>query len=326
MKKALVLGGGGFIGSHMVKRLKNENYYVVGVDLKLPEYTKTVADNFYTTNLTDQSEVSKILAQEENFDEIYQYAADMGGAGYVFTGDNDADLMTNSASINLNLLSNLKESYKNLQNLKIFYSSSACMYPQDIQQETDNPGLKEEDAYPANPESEYGWEKLFSERLYQSFNKNYGFDVRIARFHNTYGPEGAWTGGREKVPAAICRKVAIANDGEEIEVWGDGQQTRSFLYIDDCIEATRRLMNSDHTTPINIGSEEMVSINELVRIVSKVSEKDIKIKHIDGPQGPRGRNSNNDLIKKVLDWNFEYSLEEGISRTYSWIEKQIKAK
>ena len=326
MKKALVLGGGGFIGSHMVKRLKNENYYVVGVDLKLPEYTKTVADKFYTTNLTDQSEVSKILAQEENFDEIYQYAADMGGAGYVFTGDNDADLMTNSASINLNLLSNLKESYKNLQNLKIFYSSSACMYPQDIQQETDNPGLKEEDAYPANPESEYGWEKLFSERLYQSFNKNYGFDVRIARFHNTYGPEGAWTGGREKVPAAICRKVAIANDGEEIEVWGDGEQTRSFLYIDDCIEATRRLMNSDHTTPINIGSEEMVSINELVRIVSKVSDKDIKIKHIDGPQGPRGRNSNNDLIKKVLDWNFEYSLEEGISRTYSWIEKQIKAK
>jgi GDP-D-mannose 3',5'-epimerase len=326
MKKALVLGGGGFIGSHMVKRLKNENYYVVGVDLKLPEYTKTVADNFYTTNLTNQSEVSEILAQEENFDEIYQYAADMGGAGFVFTGDNDADLMTNSASINLNLLSNLKENYKNLDNLKIFYSSSACMYPQDIQQETDNPGLKEEDAYPANPDSEYGWEKLFSERLYQSFNKNYGLDVRIARFHNTYGPEGAWTGGREKVPAAICRKVAIANDGEEIEVWGDGEQTRSFLYIDDCIEATRRLMNSDHTTPINIGSEEMVSINELVGIVSKVSEKDIKIKHIDGPLGVRGRNSNNDLIKKVLDWNFEYSLEDGITKTYSWIEKQIKAK
>tara|TARA_A100001011_G_scaffold358624_1_gene404521 strand:+ start:12025 stop:13005 length:981 start_codon:yes stop_codon:yes gene_type:complete len=326
MKKALVLGGGGFIGSHMVKRLKNENYYVVGVDLKLPEYTKTVADNFYTTNLTNQSEVSEILAQEENFDEIYQYAADMGGAGFVFTGDNDADLMTNSASINLNLLSNLKENYKNLDNLKIFYSSSACMYPQDIQQETDNPGLKEEDAYPANPDSEYGWEKLFSERLYQSFNKNYGLDVRIARFHNTYGPEGAWTGGREKVPAAICRKVAIANDGEEIEVWGDGEQTRSFLYIDDCIEATRRLMNSDHTTPINIGSEEMVSINELVGIVSKVSEKDIKIKHIDGPLGVRGRNSNNDLIKKVLDWNFEYSLEDGITKTYSWIKNQIKAK
>ena len=250
----------------------------------------------------------------------------MGGAGFVFTGDNDADLMTNSASINLNLLSNLKENYKNLDNLKIFYSSSACMYPQDIQQETDNPGLKEEDAYPANPDSEYGWEKLFSERLYQSFNKNYGLDVRIARFHNTYGPEGAWTGGREKVPAAICRKVAIANDGEEIEVWGDGEQTRSFLYIDDCIEATRRLMNSDHTTPINIGSEEMVSINELVGIVSKVSEKDIKIKHIDGPLGVRGRNSNNDLIKKVLDWNFEYSLEDGITKTYSWIENQIKAK
>ena len=326
MKKALVLGGGGFIGSHMVKRLKNENYYVVGVDLKLPEYTKTVADNFYTTNLTNQTEVSEILAQEENFDEIYQYAADMGGAGFVFTGDNDADLMTNSASINLNLLSNLKKSYKNLQDLKIFYSSSACMYPQDIQQETDNPGLKEEDAYPANPDSEYGWEKLFSERLYQSFNKNYGLDVRIARFHNTYGPEGAWTGGREKVPAAICRKVAMANDGEEIEVWGDGEQTRSFLYIDDCIEATRRLMNSDHTTPIIIGSEEMVSINELVGIVSKVSEKDIKIKHIDGPLGVRGRNSNNDLIKKVLDWNFEYSLKDGITKTYSWIEKQIKAK
>ncbi len=326
MKKALVLGGGGFIGSHMVKRLKNENYYVVGVDLKLPEYTKTVADNFYTTNLTNQTEVSEILAQEENFDEIYQYAADMGGAGFVFTGDNDADLMTNSASINLNLLSNLKKSYKNLQDLKIFYSSSACMYPQDIQQETDNPGLREEDAYPANPDSEYGWEKLFSERLYQSFNKNYGLDVRIARFHNTYGPEGAWTGGREKVPAAICRKVAMANDGEEIEVWGDGEQTRSFLYIDDCIEATRRLMNSDHTTPINIGSEEMVSINELVGIVSKVSEKDIKIKHIDGPLGVRGRNSNNDLIKKVLDWNFEYSLKDGITKTYSWIEKQIKAK
>ena len=323
MKKALVLGAGGFIGSHMVKRLKKEDYYVVGVDLKKPEYSDTVADNFYISDLTNQNDFDEILNSEDKFDEIYQYAADMGGAAYVFTGENDADLMTNSASVNLNVLSKIKEKYNKLENLKIFYSSSACMYPEHIQEETNNPGLKEEDAYPANPSSGYGWEKLFGEKLYYSYFKNYGLNTKIGRFHNTYGPEAPFGGEREKAPIAICRKIALAKNNEKIEIWGDGKQTRSFLFIDDNIEATRRLMESDYNSPINIGSEEMVSINELAEIVIKISNKNIEIENIDGPQGPRGRNSNNELIKKVLDWNYNFSLKEGLTTTYSWVKEQI---
>ena len=323
MNRALVLGAGGFIGSHMVKRLKSEGYYVVGADIKYPEFTETQADVFFICDLTDKLAFDEIFTNEKIFDEIYQYAADMGGAGFIFTGDNDAKIMHSSISINLNLLSLIETHYDSLERLKVFYSSSACIYPQQIQESTNNPGLKENYAYPANPDSEYGWEKLFSERLYQTFNKNFGLNTRIARFHNIYGPEGTWDGGKEKVPAAVCRKIAYASKNDEIEIWGDGEQTRSFLYIDDCIEATRRLMNSTHSSPINIGSEEMVSINQLVELVSKISNKLIKIKHVDGPLGVRGRNSDNELIKKILDWDYKYTLEEGITETYLWIEKQI---
>ena len=323
MKKALVLGAGGFIGSHMVKRLKNENYFVVGADLKYPEFENSKADNFYICDLTDKEQLNKIFLKENRFEEIYQYAADMGGAGFIFTGDNDAQIMHSSVSINLNLLSLVEKLYDSLTNLKIFYSSSACIYPQQIQETTNNPGLKESYAYPANPDSEYGWEKLFSERLFQSYAKNFGLNIRIARFHNIYGPEGTWDGGKEKVPAAVCRKVANSKMVDEIEIWGDGKQTRSFLFIEDCIEATRRLMNSDYSYPINIGSEEMVSINQLVEIVATIADKKISIKHIDGPLGVRGRNSDNELIKEILDWDYKFNLEEGIKETYLWIEKQI---
>ena len=325
MKKALVLGAGGFIGSHMVKRLKEDDYYVAGIDLKKPEYSDSPADIFHISDLANQKDFDEILDSENKFDEVYQYAADMGGAAYVFTGENDADLMTNSASVNLNILSSFKKKYNNLNDLKIFYSSSACMYPDHIQKETDNPGLKEQDAYPANPSSGYGWEKLFGEQLYSSYHLNHGLNSKIGRFHNTYGPEGPYGGDREKVPIAICRKIASAKSNDTIEVWGDGRQTRSFLYIDDNIEATRRLMESDYNLPINIGSEEMVSINELVQIVTEISKKNISIKHIDGPQGPRGRNSDNDLIRKVLSWDYTYSLREGLELTYSWIQQQIKS-
>ena len=326
MKKALILGAGGFIGSHMVNRLKSENYYVVGVDIKHPEFSKTKADKFYICDLTNKLKFNEIIANEEKFNEIYQYAADMGGAGFIFTGENDAKIMHSSISINLNLLSIIEDNYKNFDEVKIFYSSSACIYPQQIQEKSSNPGLKEDDAYPADPDSEYGWEKLFSERLYLSFNKNFDLDIRIARFHNVYGPEGTWDGGKEKVPAAVCRKIAQAKKIDEIEIWGDGKQTRSFLYIDDCIEATRRLMNSNFTKPINIGSEEMVSINQLVNIVSDTANKNITINHIDGPLGVRGRNSNNELIRSVLGWDFTYSLSEGIKKTYDWIESQVLEK
>jgi len=323
MKKALVLGAGGFIGSHMVKRLKEEDYYVVGIDLKKPEYSNSPVDIFHISDLANQKDFKEILDSESKFDEVYQYAADMGGAAYVFTGENDADLMTNSSSVNLNILSSFKEKYKNLNNLKIFYSSSACMYPDHIQRETDNPGLKEQDAYPANPSSGYGWEKLFSEQLYNSYHLNHGLNSKIGRFHNTYGPEGPFGGEREKAPIAICRKIALAKNNEKIEIWGDGKQTRSFLFIDDNIEATRRLMESDYNSPINIGSEEMVSINELAEIVIEISNKNIEIENIDGPQGPRGRNSNNELIKQVLDWDYNFSLKEGLTITYSWVKEQI---
>lgn len=315
-KTALVLGAGGFIGSHMVKRLKSEGYWVRGVDLKYPLYSKTEADEFFQGDLTDQAFCNVVTNIE--FDEIYQFAADMGGAGYIFIGDNDADVMNNSALINLNILRNIKD-YKP----KIFFSSSACMYPEHNQLDPDNPDCHEDSAYPANPDSEYGWEKLFSERLYFAYNRNYGIPVRVARYHNIFGPEGTWRGGKEKAPAAICRKVAeLPEKGGIIDVWGDGKQTRSFLYIDECIEATRRLMDSDFIGPVNIGSEEMVTIDQLVDTAAKVADKTVEKNHIPGPLGVRGRNSNNDLIRDKLGWDYSQTLEEGISKTYRWIRTQ----
>ena len=321
-KKALVFGAGGFIGSHMVKRLKSENYFVIGADIKNPEFEETYADEFCLVNLTNKKNIEEIL-KLHNYNEIYQYAADMGGAGFIFSGENDADIMHNSSIINLNLLKTVVENYEK-DFPSIFYSSSACIYPEEIQEVPDNKGLKESDAYPANPDSEYGWEKLFSERLYISYLRNYKLDVKIARFHNIYGPNGTWKGGREKAPAAICTKVAEANHGDTIEIWGDGKQTRSFLFIDDCIEATRRLMNSNVNTPINIGSEEMISINNLVKLVSSIDNKSISIKHIDGPLGVRGRNSENSMIREKLNWDYEFKLKDGIKITYKWIVEQIK--
>jgi nucleoside-diphosphate-sugar epimerase len=333
MKTALVLGAGGFIGSHMVKRLRDEGYWVRGVDLKHPEFSKTEANEFICRDLTDVDNMRRVIrygATIDNFyspvfDEIYQFAADMGGAGFIFTGDNDADIMHNSACINLNLLEEQRKlnSEEEINRTKIFYSSSACMYPEHNQLDPDNPDCRESSAYPANPDSEYGWEKLFSERLYLSYHRNYNIPVRIARYHNIYGPESTWKGGREKAPAAICRKVAYAGIADTIEVWGDGEQTRSFLYIDECIEATRRLMESDCTEPINIGSEEMVTINELVRIAAKVANKSIGRNHVDGPLGVRGRNSNNDLIREKLGWDYEMTLEEGMKKTYEWVRWQV---
>lgn len=317
MKRALVLGGGGFIGSHMVKRLKQEGYWVRAVDLKLPNFSKSVADEFLVGDLRDAQFVDEIST---GFDEIYQFAADMGGAGYIFTGDHDADVMHNSATINLNVLNSIKN---NAPGTKIFYSSSACIYPEHNQMDPDNPNCEESSAYPANPDSEYGWEKLFSERLYFSFHRNYGIKVRVARYHNIFGPEGTWKGGKEKAPAAICRKVAMASNGDSIEIWGDGEQTRSFLYIDECIEATRRLMDSDFIGPVNIGSEEMVSINQLVDIASSIEGKNLTKSHVPGPTGVRGRNSNNNLIREKLNWNYSLPLSEGIKRTYNWIVERI---
>jgi len=322
--KALVLGAGGFIGNHMVNRLVSEGFDVTGVDIKNPDFSESRSNNFILGDLTNQNLVEELF-ENSKFDEIYQYAADMGGAGYIFTGDNDASVMYNSGIINLNILNSLLK-FKQTETTKIFYSSSACVYPEHIQTESENPGLKESDAYPAAPDSEYGWEKLFSERLYLAFNKNFGLDVKVARFHNIYGPLGTWQGGKEKAPAAVCRKVALSESTNgEVEVWGDGLQTRSFLFIDDCIEATRRFMNSNQNGPINIGSEEMISINNLVLLVADIAQKNITIKNIDGPLGVRGRNSNNDLIKNILDWNYQYSLREGMSRTYEWINSQASS-
>ena len=338
-KKALVLGAGGFIGSHMVKRLKDEGYWVRGVDLKHPEFSRHQADEFVIGDLRDKSFVNRVVEWKgyqgnffnsipykmiESFDEIYQFAADMGGAGYIFTGENDADIMHNSATINLNLLDAIvKAQRENRSTPKVFYSSSACAYPSHIQEDVDNPGLKEEDAYPANPDSDYGWEKLFSERLYLAYSRNHDIPVRVARYHNIYGPEGTWDGGKEKAPAAMCRKVASVASGETIDCWGDGKQTRSFLYIDDCIEATRRLMDSNCEEVINIGSEEMVSIDELIEITAKVADKEINVNHTPGPVGVRGRNSQNDMIREKLKWDYEFSLEEGIRRTYDWVSEQV---
>jgi nucleoside-diphosphate-sugar epimerase len=342
VKKALVLGAGGFIGSHMVKRLKNEGYWVRGVDLKNPDHSKTEADEFIKGDLTDQLFVEKVVQFRgygsnfykfipskyiQSFDEVYQFAADMGGAGYIFTGDHDADVMNNSASINLNVLRSIKDLNDRIGTNKtiVFFSSSACAYPEHIQMDPENPGLKEEDAYPAGPDSEYGWEKLFSERLYFAYNRNYDIPVRVARYHNIFGPEGTWKGGKEKSPAAICRKVAeIPSEGGEIEIWGDGEQTRSFLYIDECIEGIRRLMNSDFSGPVNLGSEEMVTINQLVDIACSVENKQLAKKHIVGPTGVRGRNSDNALIKEKLNWIPEYPLEQGIKKTYEWIKEQVE--
>ena len=315
-KKALVCGAGGFIGSHMVKKLKSEGYWVRGADVKYPEFSMSEADEFLRGDLTGQTFCDMVCNIE--FDEIYQFAADMGGAGYIFTGEHDADVMNNSATINLNILRNVKD-YKP----KIFFSSSACMYPEHNQLDPNTPDCREDTAYPANPDSEYGWEKLFSERLYLSYHRNYDVPVRIARYHNIFGPEGTWTGGREKAPAAICRKVAeLPKGGGSIEVWGDGLQTRSFLFVDECVEATYRLVQSDFTGPVNIGSEEMVSINQLVDIAAKVADKEVEKNHIDGPLGVRGRNSNNDLIREKLDWDYTMTLEEGIKKTYDWINEE----
>ena len=338
-KTALVLGAGGFIGSHMVKRLRKEGYWVRGVDIKHTEFSLSEAHDFIDGDLRDVDLVHKVVElhqwdeeKQENvsytFDEIYQFAADMGGAGYIFTGENDADVMHNSATINLNVLECQHQLNKRLDvnKTKIFYSSSACMYPEHNQLDPDNPNCREESAYPASPDSEYGWEKLFSERLFFAYNRNHGIPVRVARYHNIFGPEGTWDGGKEKAPAAICRKVAyLPETGGAIEVWGDGLQTRSFLFIDECIEATRRLMDSDFQGPVNIGSEEMVTINQLVETAAKVSGKVVqKIHKLDAPLGVRGRNSNNDLIREKLGWDYSMTLEEGISKTYEWIKGRIE--
>tara|TARA_B100001250_G_scaffold13960_1_gene12202 strand:- start:18655 stop:19647 length:993 start_codon:yes stop_codon:yes gene_type:complete len=322
IQKAIVLGAGGFIGSHMVTNLKEKGYFVTAVDIKYPEFSESGADDFQILDLTDQNSFENLLKNNNDATEIYQYAADMGGAGFIFTGENDADIMHNSSLININLLKGVTKFF-NLENVKIFYSSSACIYPEEIQSSNENISLREIDAYPANPDSEYGWEKLFSERLYLSYQKNYKMNIKIARFHNIYGPQGTWQGGREKAPAAVCRKISEAKDGGEIEIWGDGEQTRSFLYIEDCIEATKRLMDSEVNIPINIGSEEMVTINQLVNLVAKHANKKIAINHIDGPLGVRGRNSNNDLIREKLNWDYKFSLSEGIQKTYDWIDAQV---
>jgi GDP-D-mannose 3',5'-epimerase len=318
MKKALVCGAGGFIGAHMVKRLKKEGFWVRGVDLKYPPYAETTADDFMIGDLRDPNTCK--MTVDQRFDEVYQFAADMGGAGFVFVGDNDYDIMYNSALINLNIIEACR-----LRNIKrIFYSSSACMYPEYNQKDPTNPNLSEDSAYPAMPDSEYGWEKLFSERLYLTAARNKGLEVRVARFHNIFGEEGSWCDGREKAPAALCRKIAEVKDGGAIEVWGDGEQTRSFLHVSECIEATIRLTRSNWTGPVNIGSDEMVTINQLANMITIISEKKIKINHIPGPQGVRGRNSDNRLYEKTLGWRVSEKLEMGLRKTYPWIANQVQ--
>lgn len=317
-KKALVCGAGGFIGGHLINRLKEEGYWVRGVDLKENEFGNTNADEFITGDLRDVSVVREVVTSD--LDEIYQLAADMGGAGFVFTGDNDSDIMHNSALCNLHVL----EEAKKKEVPKIFYSSSACIYPEYNQMDPDNPECSEESAYPAEPDSEYGWEKLFSERLYLTYRRNHEIDAKVARFHNIFGPQGTWEGGREKAPAAICRKVAEAEDGGVVEVWGDGKQTRSFLIIDECLEGIRRLMESDFSGPVNIGSDEMISIQNFTKMVIDISGKSLSIKNIEGPLGVKGRNSDNDLIKEKLGWAPSKPLREGVEKTYKWIEEQVK--
>ena len=319
MKTALVLGAGGFIGSHLVKRLKAEGLFVRGVDLKHPEFGASAADEFAIGDLREQDVVRAVY--DRHFDEVYQLAADMGGAGYIFTGEHDADIMHNSASINLNIAASA-----NKQGVgALFYSSSACMYPAYNQLDPDNPNCEESSAYPAEPDSEYGWEKLFSERLYLSYARNYGMKVHIARYHNIFGPEGTWQGGKEKAPAAVCRKVAMTQSGGDVEVWGDGLQTRSFLYIDECVEGTIRLTRSDKAGPYNIGSDEMVTISGLVDMVSDVAGKPVGKRYVPGPTGVRGRNSDNRLIEAELGWRPSEPLRDGLAKTYAWIEAQVLA-
>jgi nucleoside-diphosphate-sugar epimerase len=320
MKTALVCGAGGFIGGHLICRLKKEGYRVYGVDLKRHEFREPPCDRFTLGDLRDPQLVAQVVTPD--VDEVYQLAADMGGAGYIFTGENDADIMHNSATINLNVLDEMRR--KKLR--KVFYSSSACIYPERNQMDTDKPVCSEESAYPAAPDSEYGWEKLFSERLYMAYARNYRMEIHIARFHNVFGPEGTWTGGKEKAPAAVSRKVAEARDGGTIEIWGDGKQTRSFLYIDECLEGVRRLMTSDFAGPVNIGSDEMISINGLVEMVMSIAGKSLKVKHVQGPQGVRGRCSDNVLIRKRLGWAPSQPLRSGMEKTYAWIAEQVAKK
>lgn len=316
---ALVLGAGGFVGSHVVERLKREGYWVRGVDLSRPQFSETAADDFVTGDLRDQNFCDDVI--DHRFDEVYQLAADMGGAGYIFSGEHDAAIMHNSATINLNVLDRaLKRKIK-----RVFYSSSACIYPAHNQLDPENPNCEESSAYPAAPDSEYGWEKLFSERLYLAYNHNYGMSNRIARYHNIFGPYGTWTGGKEKAPAAICRKIAMARNNAEIEIWGDGLQTRSFLYIDECLEGTLRLARSGVEGPVNIGSTEMVTINQLVDMVCDIAGKTLHKHHIPGPLGVRGRNSDNRLIERQLGWRPTQSLRAGLEQTYAWIERQVQA-
>ena len=331
-KSALVLGGGGFIGNHLVNSLKKENFYVRAVDLKKPEFNESLADDFVIGDLTDNAFVSLVMHgpdqkslddKKNSFDEVYQLAADMGGAGYIFTGENDAKLMHNSAMVNLNVA----EQAMKFNVKKLFFSSSACIYPEYNQLDPDNPKCAETDAYPANPDSEYGWEKLFSERMYLAFRKNYGLDVSIGRYHNIYGPLSTFEGGKEKSPAALCRKVCQAKNDEYIEIWGDGKQTRSFLYIDDCIDATKKLIrNKEFYGPVNIGSTEMISINNFANMIIEISGKNLQLKNIEGPLGVRGRNSDNTLINQYLNWQPKYSLFDGIKNTYAWIKKSIDEK
>jgi nucleoside-diphosphate-sugar epimerase len=318
IKKILVCGAGGFIGTHLVNSLKQQGHYVIGADLHYPLYSETTADEFYIMDLREQYNVRKLISQD--IDEIYQLAADMGGAGYIFTGEHDADIVHNSATINLNVLDTMRAvGVKN-----VFYSSSACMYPSYNQTNPENPLMSEDSAYPADPDSEYGWEKLFSERMYMSYARNYGMRVRIARFHNVFGPYGSWNDGREKAPAALCRKVATCEDNGIIEIWGPGNQTRSFLYIDECIEGIQHIMDSNYSEPINLGSERMISINGLVLLIAKLTGRDVSIRNIPGPVGVMGRTSDNRLIKEKTGWAPAENLEYGLINTYEWIESEIK--
>lgn len=317
-KTALVCGAGGFIGSHLVKALKRDGFWVRGVDLKFPSFTDTAADDFMVGDLRDPAVCDRAI--DRGFDEVYQLAADMGGAGYIFTGEHDADIMHNSATINLNMVDRCHK--RNIR--RIFYSSSACMYPAYNQEDPDNPNCEESSAYPAAPDSEYGWEKLFSERLYLAYNRNHSMVNRVARYHNIFGPEGTWQGGKEKAPAAMCRKVAMAKSGDSIDMWGDGSQTRSFLYIDECVEGTMTLTRSGFEGPVNIGSEEMVTINQLCDMVADIAGKTIHKNHIPGPTGVRGRNSDNKLIGEKLGWKPSQPLRRGIEQTYQWIEQQVR--
>ena len=317
MKTALVCGAGGFIGGHLVRQLKQQGFWVRGVDLKFNEFSETEADDFIIGDLRAQEVCDRVV--DRRFDEVYQLAADMGGAGYIFTGEHDADIMHNSATINLNIADRCHK--RNIK--RVFYSSSACMYPAYNQEDPDNPNCAEESAYPAAPDSEYGWEKLFSERLFLAYNRNHGMQNRVARYHNIFGPQGTWRGGKEKAPAAVCRKVATASSGDAIEIWGDGSQTRSFLYVDECVEGTILLTRSAFSGPVNIGSEEMVTINQLVDLVADIAGKRVEKNHIDGPLGVRGRNSDNRLIQEKLGWKPSQPLRAGLERTYEWIEQQV---